>query len=141
MTVLSKPSQLKFRSPTPGATFPDDYQFISLPELCSDNVDEDRYKKVLPLVTLYIKTSARHTEPQPWYSKKDQVSIKYDRILFAMDPLSPGGRNIVAIIIGKSTNIHFFDDVLTIRDTPHLGKAMLCFCPLDTARTDSLAFA
>jgi len=126
MTVFSTPSDMHFLCPHNGDSFPRNFEFVTIHDLCTDTPVENRYRKVLLLVTLYIKTAASSAEPVSWYSKRDRGQVKYERILYAWDVNAPAGRNIVAIILGKSTNINFFQDVLKIRDNGALGNLLLC---------------
>ena len=78
---------------------------------------------MLLLYTLYIKAAPSEDYHQMWTSKKDSRKYKYERILYAMDPNAREGNNIVAFILGRKTNVNFFNYVLSIRDEAHLGES------------------
>ena len=83
----------------------------------------DRHKKVLLCVTLYIKPApSKEAQSQTWYSRKESGRYNYERIIYAMDINAREGSNIVAFILGKKTNVNFFDAVLRIRDGSRLGE-------------------
>ena len=123
MSQFSKPSDLTFLCPEKGATFPSNFEFITIPELMKTGMVERRHEKVLLLSTLYIKAAPSEDYHQMWTSKKDSGKYKYERILYAMDPNAREGNNIVAFILGRKTNVNFFKYVLSIRDEAYLGES------------------
>ena len=140
MTSFSRPSELCFYCPDKGQTFPSDFRFTKLPELMTEGAVEERHKLVLLCVVLYIKAAPmKEAQGATWYSRKESGRYNYERILYAMDVNAREGSNIVAFILGKKTNVCFFDAVVRIRDGHRLGEFLHSFLTMFSSYSQRLS--
>ena len=121
LETLSTPSDLNVVLRGHGGYIAGD-QFISIDQLCNDNIDVDTSQSMILVQPLYIKL--RKKEDAKVFYRGQMKTHTYDKILFGMDVFAPDGDNVLVFLIGGGRNECIFDACLPQRDSGEVGVSV-----------------